>query len=104
MNVEYPAMSASAAIQCHGGFIPALKSGTFFSNLRNRHAFFRRGRLAVDMTDLDDQFAALLSVGIGLFAISLVVLDGGVTTYAGLLMGLGLVAAAGLLRYRETAA
>ena len=56
------------------------------------------------MTDLDDQFAALLSVGMGLFAASLVVLDGGVATYTGLLVGLGLVAAAGLLRYRETGA
>ena len=56
------------------------------------------------MTDLDDQFAALLSVGMGLFAVSLVVLDSVVATYAGLLVGLGLVAAAGLLRYRETAA
>ena len=102
--MEYPAMSASAAIQCHGGFIPVLKSGTFFSNLRNRHAFCRRGRFAADMTDLDDQFAALLSVGMGLFAVSLVVLDGGMATYAGLLVGLGLVAAAGLLRYRETTA
>ena len=52
---------------------------------------------------LDDQFAALLSVG-GLFAVSLVVLDGEVATYAGLAAGIGLVAAAGLLRYRETGA
>jgi hypothetical protein len=56
------------------------------------------------MTDLDGRFAALLSVGMGLFAVSLVVLDGGVATYAGLVVGLGLVAAAGLLRYRETGA
>ena len=69
----------------------------------NRHAFLRRGRFTADMTDLDDQFAALLSVGMGLFTVSLL-LDGGVATYVGLLVGLGLVAAAGLLRYRETAA
>ena len=56
------------------------------------------------MTDLDDQFAALLSVGMGLFAVSLIVLDGEAATYAGLAAGIGLVAAAGLLRYREAAA
>ena len=56
------------------------------------------------MTDLDGRFAALLSVGMGLFAVSLVVLDGEVATYAGLAAGIGLVAAAGLLRYRETGA
>ena len=70
----------------------------------DRRAFRRRGRFAADMTDLDDQFAALLSVGMCLFAVSLVVIDGGVATYVGLAAGLGLVAAAGLLRYRETAA
>ena len=56
------------------------------------------------MTDLDDQFAALLSVGMGLFTVSLVVLDSAMAAYAGLAAGLGLVVAAGLLRYRETGA
>jgi len=38
----------------------------------------------------------------GLLAVSLVVPDGKVTAYAGLVAGLGVVAAAGLLRDRET--
>ena len=52
-------------------------------------------------TDTDARVAALLSVGMGLFTVALVVLDGTVVTYAGLVAGLGLVAAAGLLRHRE---
>ena len=36
VNVEYPAISASVVAYYHVGFIPALKGGTFSSNLRKR--------------------------------------------------------------------
>lgn len=54
-----------------------------------------------DADRIDEQFASLLVVAMGLLTVSVVV-DGQIATYAGVLIGLGLVGVAGLLRYRES--
>lgn len=55
-----------------------------------------------DADRIDEQFASLLVVAMGLLTVSVVVVDGQIATYAGVLIGLGLVGVAGLLRYRES--
>lgn len=59
------------------------------------------------MSDADrseEQFALLLVVAMGLLTVSVVVVDGQAATYAGVLIGIGLIGGAGLLRYRESRA